>query len=127
MSTYKNIEEIKRDYDNGDYFCHMEVPKKVSANHIFDTNVSVTKNREMVQKHNDEVQRLRKEKNKQSSILAKKLSEDVIIYLIEEYGLKNAQAARLESFIYNKYHSHMSDYFAEIDEFADVVTDILND
>ena len=126
MSTYKDIKEIKRVYDCGGYFSHMTIPKKLPANHIFDENISVKRNRDMVQKHNENVQKLKEEKRKQNHILAKKVSADVVDYLVGEYGFEKSQAEKLEDFVYNKCHSHMPDYFAEIDEFADVVADILN-
>ena len=127
MSTYKNVKEIKKVYDCGGYFSHMSIPKKVPENHIFDKNISVKRNAEMVQEHNENVQKLKEEKRKQNNTLAKKLSADIVDYLIGEYGLKKSQAEKLESFVYNKCHSHMPDYFAEIDEFAEVVFNIIND
>lgn len=127
MSTYKDINEIKRDFNNGGYFCHISIPKRVSENHVFDADLSVRKNREMVKEHNEKIQKLREEKSKQNSVLAKKLSEDIVKYLVGEYGFTKKQAEQIEKFAYNKYHSYMNDYFYAIDEMAEVVRYILDD
>ena len=101
MSTYKDVKEIKKIYDCGGYFSHMPIPKKVPADYIFDENISVKRNRDMVQKHNENVQKLKEEKRGQNNILAKNMSTDVVNYLVGEYGFKKTQAEKLENFIYN--------------------------
>jgi hypothetical protein len=126
MSTYKDIETIKQDYDNGDYFCQMSIPQKVSEHHIFDENLSVKRNRELAKEHNDNVQKLMVEKRKENNILAEQLSQDVSDYIVETYNVTSTQAKKIERFVYNHYHDFMSDYFWKIDEFAEFIQDIIN-
>lgn len=127
MENYKSIKDIKRDYDVGNYFCHMQVPKKVSDNHVFDENLSVKKNREMAREHNENVQKLKEEKREKNRLLAKTLSEDVVKYIQNEYRLSKKTAVIIERYVYDERHSHMPDYFAYIDEISELVSKIVSE
>lgn len=62
--SYMEIKEIYNKYNNGDYSCKMAVPQFVEENHVFDENLSVKQNREMVREHNERVIEMRKEKDR---------------------------------------------------------------
>ena len=121
-----DISEIRDKYNNGGYSYKVEIPKKVSENHVFDEELSVKRNRELVKEHNDNVDRLYKQANKIQGELNIQLSADIEEYVRDTYSLGAAQARAVEDFVYNKYHSCMHDYFYYIDEYAEFVSNIIN-
>jgi hypothetical protein len=86
---------------------------------VFDEELSVKRNRELAQEHNDNVDRLWQYKNRVQRELDERLTYDVVVYMMENYDLTERQAKIVENFIYQHYHSSMSDYFGYIDTFAD--------
>lgn len=121
-----DISEIRDKYNNGGYSYKVEIPKKVSENHVFDEELSVKRNRELVKEHNDNVDRLYKQAKKIQGELNVQFSADIDEYIRDTYGLGEAQARAVKDFVYSKYHSCMYDYFYYIDEFAEFVSNIIN-
>jgi collagenase-like PrtC family protease len=95
-------------------------------NYVFDENLTVKQNREMVIKHNDEVEHLKRVKQSRQADLDRQLTEDVVAYIKENYDLTEAQARIVEMFVYREKHSFMCDYFSYIDTFAEFADDIAN-
>ena len=120
------LSEITKNYYEGWYSYEMEIPKKVWENHIFDEDLSVKRNREMVKEHNDNVDRLNKETRQKQNELDLKLKNDIIKYLVEEYLFSETVAEKVEAFVSEKYHSFMSDYFSNIDDYAMFIRNILD-
>ena len=120
------ISEIRKKWDNGDYTYKTVIPKKVSEDHVFDEELSVKRNRELVKEHNQRVIELRTELQKQQNLLHQQLTDDVIKYIQENYNLNETQARKVERFVYQEYHSYMSDYFCYIDTFAEFASDLIN-
>lgn len=121
-----DINEIRVNYNNGVYTYKADIPNKVKPDHVFDEELSVKRNRELVQEHNDNVDRLWRYKTKIQSELNERLTYDVVIYLVESYGFTECQAKIIENFVYQQYHSSMSDYFGYIDTFANFADDLIN-
>lgn len=115
-----DIDEIRVNYNNGVYTYKANIPKKVKPDHVFDEELSVRRNRELVQEHNDNVDLLRQDKNRIQHELDKRLTYDIVVYMMENYDLTERQAKIVENFVYQHYHSSMSDYFSYIDTFADL-------
>jgi hypothetical protein len=46
--------------------------------------------------------------------------------MMENYDLTEQQAKIVENFVYQHYHSSMSDYFGYIDTFASFADDLVN-
>ena len=126
MIDYMDISEIRAAWDAGKYHVNMDIPRKVVVGHIFDENLSVKRNREMVEEHNENVNRMRNEKWRKQDELSHKLTEDVIQYLMGEYDFNRTQAERFQSYVYTEKHSCMGDYFSAIDELASMVRDVIN-
>ena len=120
-----DIADIRKKFNNGGYSFQMEIPAKVPDTHVFDEDLSVKKNREMVIEHNRKVEELRKEKNVRQGELARQLTSDVIDYISYAYDITETQARMIEAFVYKEKHSSMADYFAYIDEMSAVVDEIL--
>ena len=129
---YKDIEDIRKDYNNGKYTA--SYPKdnngaavvKLSSDYIFDEELSVKRNRELVEEHNQKVAEIRDLKRQKQLELNKKLTEDVVEYIVESYNLTYKQARMVESRVYSDYHSCMCDYFSCIDTFAEFADDLVN-
>ena len=120
-----DISEIRERYNNGCYNYQTEIPSKVFDNHIFDENLSVKRNREMVAEHNQKVEDMKKEKNQKQAELYKQLTNDVVEYIVDSYDMSEEQARIVERFVYAEKHSFMNDYFSWIDEVAYMVEDVV--
>ena len=120
-----DIDEIRNKYNAGEYTHKVEIPKKVKPDHVFDEELSVRRNRELVIEHNDKVDQMQRDKNRKQAELSEKLTTDVVEYIKAYYDLDDRQARILENFVYEHYHSFMSDYFGYIDTFADLAFQLL--
>lgn len=114
-----DIDEIRVNYNNGVYTYKADIPNKVKPDHVFDEELSVRRNRELAQEHNDRVDQLQRDKNKRQRELNEQLTRDVVVYMMENYDLTERQAKIVENFVYQHHHSSMSDYFGYIDTYAD--------
>ena len=123
---YKDISEIRQDYDNGRYRSNIVIPKRVTENYVFDEDLSVRKNREMVAEHNANIDKMRLEKNKESARLDRQLHDDVAAYIMGTCDMNKKQAEIVENYVYIEKHSYMGDYFSAIDEVAEMVEKVLN-
>ena len=95
-----DIIEIRDRYNNGYYACHMEIPARVKENHVFDENLSVKRNREMVEEHNQRVENLKKEEREKQGELYRQLTNDVVKYIVDSYDMNEEQARIVERFVY---------------------------
>lgn len=122
-----DIREIADKYRDGYYtYSTPTIPTKVKDGHVFDENLSVKQNREMVAEHNKRVEELWKEARREQNKLHWQLTEDVINYIMNNYELNEPQARMVERFVYSEKHAFMSDYFAYIDEFAEFAEKLVN-
>lgn len=119
------IEEIRAKYDNGDYTYRVSIPAKVSPTHVFDENLTIKRNAEMIKEHNAEVDRLTREARQKQNELYAQMKADVIAYLTDTWGFTQKQAEEVESFTYTEKHAFMCDYFSFIDTFAEFASSIL--
>lgn len=123
------IDEIRTAYENGQY-TYKEIDSQdkrcLPTDYIFDENLSVKRNREMVIEHNDQVKHFKQVKQAKQAELNRKLTEDVVAYIVDAYGLTEAQARTVEHFVYSEHHAFMCDYFSYIDTFADFADDLIN-
>jgi hypothetical protein len=126
MQNYKDINEIRKAWDNNEYFYDIVIPAKVREDHVFDEELSVKRNREMALAWNTNVANLQKEKMVKNAELSRKLTQDVIDYLRGAYGFSQQQAEIVQSYIYTEKHSFMCDYFSAIDDIASMVEHVLS-
>ena len=120
-----DISEIRGKYNAGDYYYRVAIPKKVPLDYVFDEELSVKRNRELVAEHNENIDQLHKEKAEHQRELDQKLTNDVVEYIMAYYDLDERQAKILENFVYQEYHSCMCDYFSNIDTLADLAFQLL--
>lgn len=121
-----DISEIRGKYNAGDYYYRVEIPTKVPLDYVFDEELSVKRNRELVIEHNEKVDQMRQKKIAQQRELDQKLTNDVVEYIMAYYDLNERQARILENFVYQEHHSYMGDYFTYIDSFASFADDLVN-
>lgn len=120
-----DILEIKAKYDNGDYSYKVNIPKKVKPDHVFDEELSVKRNRELVIEHNDDIDKMWRNRTEKQNELNTQFTNDVVDYIMAYYSLTEKQARILENFVYQEYHSCMYDYFSKIDTLADLAFQLL--
>ena len=126
MGISMDIEDIKNAYYTGYYSYKMQIPDRLNPLYIFDENLSVKRNREMVLEHNQKVEDMHIEQQIKSNELACKLQNDVVKYITNTYDMNEDQARIVERYVYQKEHAFMSDYFAVIDEVAEMVENVLH-
>ena len=120
-----DIRTIVEKYRNGDYNHNIKYGNKVSENYVFDEELSVKRNREMVAEHNARVKAERDAAYAKQAELDKKLANDVRYYITENYNLSYTVATKIERFCYEYWHSNVYDYLSHIDTIADFVEDII--
>lgn len=120
-----DIIEIRERYNDGCYRYDINIPKKVIDGYVFDENLSVKRNREMVKEYNQKIDDMRNEKMDRQAELSNRLKEDVVDYIVDTYDINRAQAYFVEDFCYVEKHSYMGDYFSHIDEVAEMVENVL--
>lgn len=122
-----NILDIRDKYDRGEYTVRRDnTLTLLPDNYIFDVELSVRRNRELVEEHNDRIKGLKAAENTKQAELHRKLTEDVVEYITECYTLNDKQARAVESFVYREHHSFMCDYFSYIDTFASFAEDVVD-
>ena len=125
-----DIAKIREKYNNGDYTHKHAVLVELRDDFIFDENMSVKANREMVEVHNRKVREQRAENRAKQNELERQMREDVTVYIVEQYDLNKKQAKLVEGWVYTEHHSFMGDYFSNIDsmsEFAELVVNLGGD
>ena len=127
---YKDIYTIRRNYFAGEYNppagLYNQIGSLVSENHVFDENLSVKRNKELVAEHNENVRIRRQEYRELENRLFNEMREEVVKYLMGTYGLNRKQAEKVESYVYTEKHAWMSDYFAYIDEFGRLCKEVMS-
>ena len=124
------ISDIRELYEKGHYTYkdteNAGAIHKLPEDYVFDEELSVKRNREMVIEHNHKVDEIRTRRRQKQGELDKELKEDVITYIKENYDLTDQQARTVESWVYREHHAFMCDYFSYIDTFADFADDLIN-
>lgn len=129
---YKDITTIRDDYSAGVYVPSKQQTEEYAAlsyypdGFIFDENLPVKKNRELVQEHNNQVRDKKKEYRQLAEKLFRQLRDDVIEYIMGKYDFGKVRAQKIEEFVYASKHSYMYDYFLYIDEIADLFYDMID-
>ena len=124
VKNYKDIEDIRMAYDNGEYWDDTTIPKKMKENAVIDADLSVNRNRELVAEHNAKVDEIRMKHAQANRDLAKKLTRDVVEYIMGAWNFSEAQANHIEQWCYNEYHSAMCDYFNRIDDICELISGV---
>ena len=120
-----DISVIRDKYNNREYNHNIKYGNKVPENYVFDEELTVKRNREMVAEHNAKVKAERDAAYAKQAELDKKLTHDVCCYITENYDISYSVATKIERFCYQEKHSCMCDYFSYIDTIAELVDDII--
>lgn len=115
----RTIEDVRKDYEDGKYnYIDKEVPKKLPEGYIFDEELSVRQNREMVQANNELRSQIIRENNAEQGKLIAKLRNEIKKIIARDYGFTMKQANFIEQRCYEKYHAYFGDYFCHVEEDA---------
>ena len=123
----KSIGDIQYDWEHNYYVSKIQVPGKLGEYHVFDEDKSVKWNKEMVAKHNAQVEELRDKKFREQSDLHVQFTEDVISYIMDEYDMNRSQADLVQQFVYAHWHAFMSEYFSHIDTIASFASSLIEE
>lgn len=121
-----NLEDIRDRWNNGEYTVHMDISRKLPDGYIFDEDLSVKRNRELVAQHNLRVDELLAEKRARQNELDCKFYQNIIEYLKETYKLSEEQAKAVNNLAYSEHHSFMGDYFSYLDTYAEFAVKIIS-
>lgn len=125
---FVDFETIEDRINKGFYIYKDTEPtlNRVSENHIFDEDLSVKKNREMVIAHNEKVKEQAKRRMKENNDLRKQFYDDCIGCLIGTYGWDFHQdiAEKIVNFVQQKDYDSDRDFLYALDKVADFVADI---
>ena len=87
---------------------HVDVPERVSIDHIFDKDLTVRQNREMAETRNKEHDEKSALRRKTIADAERRFSEDLTAMLVQEYKLNMQQARKIQGAAYE--HSHAYGY-----------------
>lgn len=126
-----DISEIKERYTQGLYTYSAIIPESnktlLPPDYIFDEELTVRRNRELVAEHNERVKTLKNDKITRQAALDRQLTYDVVEYITSTYDLTERQARLVELFVNNRYHSCMMDYFNNLDNFCELAETLVNE
>lgn len=127
-TSNQSIQDVITNYNNGVYTYNEPRPKyqKLQPTHVFDENLSVAKNRELVEKHNAEQKAIQDAHRDKVNYLSNLLTKDAETALICEYGLTPEQAAIINGYAYQEYHSSIFDYLNHLYELGDLAKKLVN-
>lgn len=119
------LETIRKKYEQKEYTSNIKVERKLPEGYIFDEELSVRANREMVEQHNATVDTNREASISLQGQLHRKLKHDVATYITESYDIDYPTAVKIEKFCDEQKHHDMYSYFEFIPTIADFVEEIL--
>ena len=122
-----DIQEIKQEYFNGDKYKRPKNQLKYyTENYVFDENLSVKENREMVRKANEEYQRNGENCLQKAVDNIKQFHNDIVEYIEKEYGFNHAQAVAIENRLWCLHSSDVNYFFDEIDDFSYWLSEVID-
>lgn len=125
MDRVLDLTEIQQRYNSGHYTYK---PKKIvfyRENHVFDENLSVKRNREMVKEANDKARAEQRHGYDEQAKLDKVFKDNCVDYLVHVYNFKRSTAEYIYNYCYGEKHDSMYEFFWFFDEIAEVVDDCL--
>ena len=125
MANHMSLQEIRDAYNRHEYQCDIKIPPTLANSYVFDENLTIKENKQRIEEHNANIEALKKEKRDKNAELSRKLTNDIIEYLIGEYGFTRKQAEKIQNYVYIEKHAFMCDYFSAIDDIATFVSEVL--
>lgn len=122
-----DINEIKKLYESGYYNSKILIPPEVKEGYVFDEELSVRRNKELVVEHNKMVDDLTTKRNQDQNKLNNLLRSQVMTYMTDTYEITDRQASLVNVYVMSHYHSNMYDYFHYIDEVAELAELLVRD
>lgn len=125
-----NIEDVRKKLSNKDYENKLPYPSSsglLKDTYVFDENLSVKANKEMVEKHNDEIKNKKKEYKEETDRLNEEFDSDVTNAIMNDYRFSEEIAQKVFSIAYREGHSSgRYEFLNWVETFGDFASDILN-
>lgn len=125
MERTLDLTEIQQRYNSGYYTYKSKTPVFYKEGHIFDENLSVKRNREMVKEANDKARSEQKFAQNEQANLDKLFKDNCVDYLVHIYNFKRSTAEYIYNYCYGEKHDSMYEFFWFLDEIAEVVDNCL--
>lgn len=127
-----NFEKLLSNLNDGVYTNNLEYPsrskfKKLRTDYVFDENLSVKKNREMVLKHNEEIESLYAKYETETNRINDIFYSDLIKALKNNYSFNDKICEKIFAKAYQDAHSEGKySIIQKVEEYADFIDEILN-
>jgi hypothetical protein len=117
----KTIGDIQDAYEHGGYTAdYPHVHSVYEPDSVFDLDKSVRWNREKAQSENGKRNAAIREYKEKQAQLDKNLDEDVVATISACYGLPTLICVKIWDYVFEKYHSCMSDTFNNLYDICDL-------
>lgn len=127
-----NLSVIKERISQNYYENKLEYPSfkthsKLKEDYVFNENLSVKKNKEMVIEHNNKIDQLKKKYKDETIKLEELFYNELILALKNEYNFNEKICQKIYSKSYKDNHSYGKlEVLNDIEELSDFVYEILN-
>lgn len=119
------INDVRDNYEKGNYSVNESWPYPVTRNHVFDENLSIKENRELIEKFNCQVAEKRLAISQEKQRRQQEMRNDVVAAIAYSNDLTERQSIIIERYAWNIRHDCIRDYFDEAEELAEMVCDVL--
>lgn len=117
---YKEYEETPSSLSNSNL-------RKYNKGHVFDEDKSVKWNNEEVDRRNKQYDDAFKQIREDKAALLIRFNIACTEYIKQEVGCNDNTAQRIRYYVYDRYHSFMSEYFDALEEIVDLAAAIRKD
>ena len=123
--AYKEILDVYHAWNRGEYKVDSSsnIPRTLPDSYVFDENLSVKENRDLINKHNADVAAQKAAVKKAQEDVIHRLRDDVVACIVE-WGLSVEQANIIESHAWVEKHHSIADYIFFADELAELVVKV---
>ncbi|WP_442637717.1 hypothetical protein [Rossellomorea marisflavi] len=119
------VQDVLKKVQNGEYDVHRDqvvTLKKVNKNHVFDEDLSVKRNQELIEQNNEAYDAQCKEYLDKRRELGSQLVQDSVSALAEEHCVSTEHATVIYDYAYRESHSSgMHEVFDTADELFELV------
>ena len=120
------IFEVKKKAELCEYEPHIKFYRKFPSDYVFDENLSVKENRELVKKHNEEVTMLRAEYILKRGECWSRFKNDMVEAITTETCLSEVQAVLVLDYVLKRFSRDDPNFYEEVEELAEFVQDVVN-
>lgn len=103
----ETIEDVSQNEIFGFYDFNEKKPdiKKLKSDYVFDENLTIKQNKDLIKKHNESYEEQMENYNKAYNDKINEFNNDMIIVIGKELNVSREKANKIFSYVYNEYHS----------------------